>query len=182
MDEMDVDQPTAGPSSLKRDFSSTASSADKRAKLSLPPAQLAGLNNNMASRSQLECWPSRVKSASIDNSLWLGLVSNVLQYITIELAMTSVRDRVIPELSILRAHAMVNGFSKDELERWKAGVRKCVESSDWRDMIDDCTYDYHQIVASCLIVTTAKLKIPNVPPPSMSHQKPLDSLYEIQCE
>ena len=174
---MDIDQPT-GPSLKRSTLSPTSStgstSSEKRAKFILPPSQLTMLNNNMAHHSNEQFWKYRARMAGDDDSLWRPIVSVVLMYLTDELAKTDMQGRVIVSPGPGPAGAIVAGFSKDDLEQWKAGVRNGMENGDWSDVIEHRAYDYW-VVGSCLIVTTAKLKNPNVPPTLPRHKRLLNS-------
>jgi hypothetical protein len=129
MNQMDVDLTS---SSLKRpaDFP-PASSADKRAKI-LPDEQLTKLNSNMDRRRMYEIL---VDAAEANESLWRDILSNVLTDLTQELASTDMRDSVIANLTREHANDIVKSFNKDRLEEWKVGLRNCVKSKDWTDLV-----------------------------------------------
>jgi hypothetical protein len=75
-------------------------------------------------------------------------------------------DAIIATPSDDSADDIVKGFNRDEVEEWKAGVRRGVETNDWSGLITHRTYISHYwMVGSHLITTTAKLrkrKVPNV--------------------
>jgi hypothetical protein len=164
MNQMDVDPPTSPPSSSSKRpaaFPLASSSAEKRAKILLPDAQLIELSAKMKHNADRKKWQMFVKEAEADDSLWWDILLDVFMYLVQELASTSMKHSVIaPE----RANDIVKSFNEDELEQWRVGVRNGVERNDWTGLLVHCTYisDY-QIIRSHLIVTTAKLRIPKTP-------------------
>jgi hypothetical protein len=143
MNQMDVDPPISLPSSRpKRPAASppASSSADKRAKILLPDAQLTTLNDEMKKGSHGQMWQLRLQSAENDESMLRVLLRDVLWYLTRELASTNMKGSVIVNLTLERANDIVRSFNEDELEQWKVGVRNGVEKNDWIDLIVHRTY------------------------------------------
>ena len=150
MDQMDVDVPSI----------SASSSLEK-----LDPAELDldGLNDCMKERCRISTWQYRVRLAEGDTSMWQQLFVEVLKCLTRALAAT---DAIIATPSDDSADDIVKGFNKDEVEEWKAGVWRGVETDDWSGLITHRTYisDYW-MVGLHLIATTAKIrkrKVPNI--------------------
>jgi hypothetical protein len=162
MNQMDVDP----SSSSKRPapFPLASSSAEKRAKILLPDAQLIELSTKMKHKADRKKWQMMVKEAEADDSLWWDINLDVLIYLVQELASTSMKHSVIASPNAERANDIVKSFNEDELEQWKVGVRNGIERNDWTDLLVHRTYisDY-QIIPSHLIVITAKLRIPKTP-------------------
>jgi len=50
------------------------------------------------------------------------------------------RSSIIAPLTIDGADGIVNGFTKDELEEWKDGVRSGLTKDDWVTLITHRTY------------------------------------------
>ena len=118
MDLMDVD------SSL------TSSSFEKQIRDVLSQAQLTTLNDDMT-----------------EDTLWQTAEDDDLrrQIKSVFLALTSLLEETVMKNNIVTTQAareMMNSFSKDELERWKAVVENCVEKKDWVDLIRTCVFDY----------------------------------------
>jgi hypothetical protein len=110
-------------------------SMKKRAKIILPQAQLTAFNSKMTRHSSTQVWQYRIEKARDDDSLWRYLLSDVLMFLTRELAATDMKSSVIASPNLERADDIVKGFNKDELEQWKAGVQNGVEKNDWTDLI-----------------------------------------------
>jgi hypothetical protein len=149
---MDVDPPTSPrSSSSKRSaaFPLASSSAEKRAKILLPHAQLIELSAKMKHKSDRMKWQIFVKEAEADDSLWWDIHLDVLMHLTEALASTSMKHSVIASPNPERANDIVKSFNEDELEQWKVGVRNGVDRNDWTDLLVHRTYisDY-QIIRS----------------------------------
>ena len=133
---MDVNPTTPLPSSSSKrpaDFPPASSSADKSAKILqilLPDGQLTKLNYKMNSLAYRRDWEILVDTA--DDSLWLGILSDVLMELTRELASTD----VITNITFDRADDIVKSFNKDQLEEWKVDVRNAVRSGCWNDLLE----------------------------------------------
>jgi hypothetical protein len=82
-----------------------------------------------------QAWELRIERAGDSDSLWQGLLADVLTFITIELAVTDMKDSVITSPNVKHARDIVKGFNKDELEQWEAGVQNGVENNDWTLLI-----------------------------------------------
>ena len=130
---MDVNPTTPLPSSSSKrpaDFPPASSSADKSAKILLPDGQLTKLNYKMNSLAYRRDWEILVDTA--DDSLWLGILSDVLMELTRDLASTD----VITNITFDRADDIVKSFNKDQLEEWKVDVRNAVRSGCWNDLLE----------------------------------------------
>jgi hypothetical protein len=73
-----------------------------------------------------------------EDTLWQTAEDDDLrrQIKNVFLALTSLLEETVMKNNIVTTQAareMVNSFSKDELERWKAVVKNCVEKKDWVD-------------------------------------------------
>jgi hypothetical protein len=147
------------PTTSKRHASTSPPAASamnfKRARINLSEDQLNSLKVNMGKVSAMGMWRFRIKNAE-DDSEWRGLLSDVLLFITRELADT---DVVIDRPAIDQAPDIVASFNEDELEEWKAAVRNGVEKGDWTDLIEH-RMNFLWIIGSHLIIITAKLKKP----------------------
>jgi hypothetical protein len=71
----------------------------------------------------------------LTNPCGRDILSNVLTDLTQELASTDMRDSVIANLTREHANDIVKSFNKDRLEEWKVGLRNCVKSKDWTDLV-----------------------------------------------
>jgi hypothetical protein len=143
MNQMDVDPLTSPPaSSSKRPAASPppSSFADKRLKMLLPDAQLSTLAYNMKQRSDRKKWRISVEEAEVDDSLWRDILSDILMYLTSELASTNMKGSVIAGVDPRRADDIVQSFNEDQLEQWKVGVRNGVKNNDWIDLLARRTY------------------------------------------
>ncbi|KAF8324798.1 hypothetical protein F5887DRAFT_1022029 [Amanita rubescens] len=149
---MNVDSTTDPSSSSKRPAppSSSSSSADKRPKLVLPAGELTTLNSNMDRKR----WKWMVNEAEANNDLWPDLLSDVLGRLTLELASTDMKNKVIANLTFDHADKIVKSFDEDQLEAWKVGVRKGVKENDWTNLIE-----------------RPELRIPNIAPVSSPEQE-----------
>ncbi len=142
MDNMDVDLDprTYSPSSGTKRSSTPPSSTDKRPKLVLPQDQLNALNDSMKNYSRRKRWLYRIDDAGDDASEWRDLFSDVLLFLTDQLAATDLKGSVIPAQTPNKANEMVMGFDNDEFKEWKGGVQKGVKENDWADLISRCKY------------------------------------------
>jgi hypothetical protein len=83
-------------------------------------------------------------------------------YLSTRKALTPVHWR--PQSSIIartvdRARDIMDGFTEDEFEQWKAGVRGGLEKNDWIELITHSTYIFdYWMIGLYLITITAKLR------------------------
>lgn len=144
MASMDVDVPAPSLESL-----SAASSLEK---LDLENFDLTPLNNRMQYYSDGHCWEYR-RAMAIQESptSWPWLIGEILMLLTVELSKTDIKESIIAEPSLANVEILVNSFTEDELEEWKVGARKGIESNDWRNLITHRTYlSNYQIVPHLL--------------------------------
>lgn len=135
---MDVDTHTIPPSSgLKHSPTSfhTSSSAEKHAKLILPELQLTLLSNKMKHRSDMGFWQNHLNKAEHDDSVWLYLLSVVLEALTGAMASTNLKGSIITSPNFDGAEEFVKRFNNEVFEEWKVGVREGVENNDWGRLI-----------------------------------------------
>ena len=135
---MDVDTHATPPSfGSKRSPTSfsTSSSAEKRAKLILPELQLTLLKNKMKHMSDMRFWQNHLNKAKHDDSVWLYLLSEVLEVLTGALASTNLKGSIITSPGSHGAEEFVKHFNNEVFEEWKAGVREGVENNDWGRLI-----------------------------------------------
>ena len=135
---MDVDTHATPPSfGSKRSPTSfsTSSSAEKRAKLILPELQLTLLKNKMKHMLDMRFWQNHLNKAEHDDSVWLYLLSDVLDVLTVALASTNLKGSIITSMNFDGAEEFVKRFNNEVFEEWKAGVREGVENNDWGRLI-----------------------------------------------
>ena len=135
---MDVDTHATPPSfGSKRSPTSfsTSSSAEKRAKLILPELQLTLLKNKMKHMSDMRFWQNHLNKVKHDDSVWLYLLSDVLDVLTGALASTNLKGNIIKSPNFDGAEELVKRFNNEVFEEWKAGVREGVENNDWGRLI-----------------------------------------------
>jgi hypothetical protein len=143
MNQMDVDSATSLPSSSSKRpaaFPLASSSAEKRAKIVLPDAQLIDLSAKMKHKSDRKKWQILIKEAEADDSLWWDIHPDVLMYLTQELASTNMKHDVITSPNPQSANDITKSFNEDELEKWKVGVLNGVKRNDWIDLLAHRTY------------------------------------------
>jgi hypothetical protein len=140
-----MDVPTVSVSSgRKRALSSStsASSTGKRLKNAsdLPQHQLIAFNNKMDQYSHLRGWHRNIDDAGKDLVQWRTLSSDVLVYLTNQLAATDLKADVITFLLPHQAADLVDRFSQDEFSTWMDGVKKGVKMGDWTHLINHRAY------------------------------------------
>src|ERR1700683_3786777 len=143
-----MDTPSSGPEDLSSSLPSYLS-FEKHTK------DIVSLNMTAASL----IWQTSIVAAEGDDLQLRSLIQTVFTILIGALVKADVKDNVVTAQT---AHAKVESFNKDELERWKAVVQNCVEKNDWVDLIRTCVSDY-QTVGLRSIVTTAALIIPTRP-------------------
>ena len=125
--------PPEAPSGAKRALSPLLlSTTTKRVKLDMP---LNELNVRLNRISELDLWPLRLQQASEDPSKMTSLLSQILTYILSLLAATTAKDNFISPPNLIEAEKLVEGFNPDERREWEDGIKMCMESGDWSDLI-----------------------------------------------
>ncbi|KAF8337861.1 hypothetical protein F5887DRAFT_1284949 [Amanita rubescens] len=76
-------------------------------------------------------WQKLVGGAEVDDPVWGALLPLVFIQLTRELAVTDMKDSVIPDPSLNYAYEMVRGLNEDELKVWKDSVKK----NNWIDLL-----------------------------------------------
>ena len=135
---MDVDTHATPPSfGLKHSPTSfsMSSSAEKRAKLILPELQLTLLKNKMKHMSDMRFWQNRLNKVEHDDSVWLDLLSDILEVLMGKLAFTNLKGSIITSPGFHGAEEFVKRFNNEVFEEWKVGVREGVENNDWGCLI-----------------------------------------------
>ena len=157
-----MDEPAVPLSSGRKRSSShtTSPSTRKRIRLAsdLPQPQLMALNDKMGRHSQRRGWQRQINDAGDDISKWHALSSDILIYLSNELAATDLKANVVTFLLPDQAVELLNGFSHDEFSAWMEGVQKGVKAGDWEDLIDHRAYhpaNKRWLVSP--IISTAKL-------------------------
>ena len=142
--EVDMDEPAVSPSSGRKRSSSLATEPSTRKRLrlasDLPQSQLMALNDKMGQHSQRRGWQRQANDAGADISQWRTLSSDILIYLSNELAATDLKANVVTFLLPDQAVELLNGFSHDEFSAWMDGVQKGVKAGDWEDLIDHRAY------------------------------------------
>jgi len=139
-DQMDVDVPVPSWESL-----SASSSFEK---LDLENINLVALGTQMKTYSTVELWAHRLILAGATPDLfWPPLISTILVCLTAVLSKTDIKDSIITTPSMPIGVNLVNSFTDEELEEWKTGARKGIESNDWKDLITHRAYlsDYQMV-------------------------------------
>ncbi|KAF8345733.1 hypothetical protein F5887DRAFT_154644 [Amanita rubescens] len=111
------------------EFPPASSSADKRAKFSLPDGQLTTLNSNMKMHGMR--WQKLVDGAEANDSVWEDILPAVFKRLLQELASTDMKDSVIPKPSLDDCDKIVRGLEEGELKEWKDGVKR----NEWIDLL-----------------------------------------------
>jgi len=132
--------PPEAPSGAKRALSPLLSSttATKRVKINVP--QLTSLNAELNSRSTSGSWPTRLQQALKNPPRMTLLISSILNDILFALAETDITDDFILPLNRNEAERFVEGFNIDERREWEDGIKMCMESGDWSDLITHRMY------------------------------------------
>ena len=147
-------KPTSG---LKRgSMPPLPSSTTRRAKLDV--AEVTSLNadlNDAASLLRLG-----LQETSEDPRKMTLLLSTILNSLLSSLAETTAKDDFISPLVPKEAERFVEGFSLDERREWEDGIRTCMESGNWTDLI---THRMYPVTLQDVILTmiTAKLQKPS---------------------
>jgi hypothetical protein len=87
---------------------------------------------------------------------------DILSRLTEVLALTAVKDSIIPSPHRIRAMEIVNRFNENEFELWKAGVRKGVENNSWSDLIAHRTYVSNSRTMRSPFIMATKLRNPKM--------------------
>ena len=136
-DQMDVDVPAPSLESL-----SPSSSFEK---LDLKGVDLETLNVRMAEY----CNELNLAMALQFPTNWQLLIVTILSWLTGELSETDIRQSIIVPVTVAGAKNLVKSFTDEELEEWKAGVRRGINSNNWNDLITHRTYFFdHQVSIS----------------------------------
>jgi hypothetical protein len=109
----------------------------KRAKLSLPPDQLTTVYNELKKASYKKMWSQVFRG---DGSQMEDLMSSVLVVVTRLLSRTDLKAIVLPELDNDEAAGVLAGFTADEINQFKDGLRKGVVDKNWADLVAHRTF------------------------------------------
>ena len=139
--DIEMDPPEA-PSGAKRALSPLllSTTTTKRVKLNVPQDQLTSLNARLNRWSRSGLWPTRLQQASENPPDMTFLISSILMDILFALAETDIKDDFISPLSPNQADRFVEGFNIDERREWEDGIKMCMESGDWSDLITHRMY------------------------------------------
>jgi len=137
--DIEMDPPEA-PSGAKRALSPLLlSTTKKRVKLNVPQDQLTSLNAQLNRKSRSGLWPTRLQQASENPPDMTFLISSILMDILFALAETDIKDDFISPLD-RNPERFVEGFNIDERQEWEDGIKMCMESGDWSDLITHRMY------------------------------------------
>jgi len=151
--DIEMDSPEA--SGAKRALSPLSSTtATKRVKLNVP--QLTSLNAELNSRSTSGSWPTRLQQALKNPPRMTLLISSILNDILFALAETDIKDDFILPLNRNEAERFVEGFNIDERREWEDGIKMCMESGDWSDLI---THRMYAVTLQMCFLTTATARL-----------------------
>ena len=151
--DIEMDPPEA-PSGAKRALSPLLlSTTTKRVKLGVP---LNELNVQLNHISKKELWPLRLQQESEDPSDMTSLISQILMRILSSLAATTVKDNFISSPNLLEAKKFVESFNPDERREWEDGIKMCMESGDWSDLI---THRMYIVTLQDVFLTTATARL-----------------------
>jgi hypothetical protein len=147
-EKMDID--AAEPSSRhlsasKRTSLNTVPEA-KRAKLSLPQDQLTTVYNELEKTSDRRIWPDIFERGGSPRMEML--MSSVLVVITRLLSRTDLKAIVLPKLDEDEAAGVLAGFTADEINQFKDGLRKGVVDKNWADLVAHRTFLVPTITAA----------------------------------
>ena len=147
---MDIEMvPPEAPSTVtvKRGLSPLCTTnTTKRAKHDLPLAELTSLNAN------LNRW-SKYQPASGDATEWLSMI---LIALLTSLAKTTAKDSFISPFLPDEADRFVESFNPDERREWVGGIKTCMESGDWSDLI---THRMYAVASQDVYFTTATARL-----------------------
>ena len=85
--------------------------------------------------SDMRFWQNHLNKAEHDDSVWLYLLSEVLEVLMGALASTNLKGSIITSPGSHGAEEFVKHFNNEVFEEWKAGVREGVENNDWGRLI-----------------------------------------------
>jgi len=113
-------------------------------KLDLAKLDLNSLAADMKKRCE-KCFLENYLDIAIrEPRSWPWAISLTLMQLTSALATTNIQSSVIPPPSIDDAQSIVAGFTEEELEDWRNGVKSGLKDGDWvplirhRMYISDC--------------------------------------------
>lgn len=134
--------PPEAPSGAKRPLSPffLSTTTTKRVKLMLPKDELASLNAHLIRKSRSGVWPQRLESDTT-------LLPTILSFLLSSLAKTTVKGSFISPLPLEELETFVEGFNMDERREWEDGIKMCIESGDWSDLI---THRMYAVTARCI--------------------------------
>ena len=133
--------PPEAPSGAKPALSPLLLSTNttKRVKLNVPQDQLTSLNAQLNRKSRSGLWPTRLQQASENPPDMTLLISSILNDILFALVETDIKDDFISPLD-RNPEIFVEGFNIDERREWEDGIKLCMESGDWSDLITHRMY------------------------------------------
>jgi len=157
MFDIEMDPPEA-PSGAKRPLSPLllSTTTTKRVKLDVPQDELTSLNTHLIRKSRLLLWPTVLERASEDPSYMTSLLSMILSAVLFLLAKTTAKDSFISPLDTDEAERFVEGFNIDERRELEEGIKMCLESGDWSDLI---THRMYAVTARCIFLTMATARL-----------------------
>ena len=142
--DLDVVEPSSQYLSASKHASSHTEDSlpkAKRAKLDLPPDQLRTVYNELQQASHTRMW-STVFETAADDSQMRYLMSSVLAVITRLLSRTDLKAIVLPELDDAEVADVLAGFTPDEINEFKDGLRKGLVDKDWADLVAHRTFQF----------------------------------------
>jgi len=144
--------PPEAPSGAKRPLSPflLSTTTTKRVKLMWPKDELTALNAHLIRKSRSELWPQRLEMAEA------SLLPTILNALLSSLAKTTAKGSFISPLLPDEAERFVEGFNMDERREWEDGIKMCIESGDWSDLI---THRMYAVTARCIFLTTATARL-----------------------
>jgi hypothetical protein len=141
-----MDCPEAS-SGAKRTLSPLLLPTTKRVKLDVPQDQLAVLNIELNTQSESAVWPLRLQQGFENPLKMTALLSEILVRLLLSVAKTSVKDHVVGSMYRDQAEEFVKNFNPDERRDWEDGIKMCMESKDWKDLI---TQRMYAVIARCV--------------------------------
>jgi hypothetical protein len=139
MFDIEMDPPDA-PSVAKRALSPLlTTNTTNRIKLDVPQDELTSLNAYLNRKSRSFFWPTQRQQAE-DPSDMTSLLSTILNYLLSSLAETTAKGSFISPLLPNEAERFVEGFNMDERREWEEGIKMCMETGDWSDLITHRMY------------------------------------------
>lgn len=134
-------------------------------KLELAKLDLNALNTTMKDRCNRTRLHVLLKNAESEGNAeseadWHPLLCFTLVQLTYALSGTNLRSSIIAPPNLDDAEGIVNGFTEDQLEEWKDGVRSGLTKDDWVALITHRTYISELLVGSLdrLIATTGTIR------------------------